>query len=132
MKRTLLAGIAVLSVLHASAAQATERCAVVRKTSDGFLALREAQGPQSRMKGKLFEGNHLRIDDEGWGDEAPYYCVNPMIREYGMNDNMRKCRSLWVRVTACCIDADLITGWVNSKYIRQFECKDPEYIGDQK
>ena len=54
MKKVLLAGIAALSVLSASAAHATDNeCAVVLKTSDGFLAVREKPTVKSKIVATL-------------------------------------------------------------------------------
>jgi hypothetical protein len=127
MHKTLLAGVAAL-FLATGTAQTAEFCGVVLKTSDGFLALREGPGIQSKMIAKLFEGNTLYTKDDAtvFGDEAPYQCLKP-VREYGISDNKRQCQNLWVRVSTDEQTHSKI-GWVNRKYIRQFPCKDPEHI----
>jgi hypothetical protein len=64
MRKALLAGCALLSVLYAPAAHAiAEECATVLKTPDGFPALREEPTVQSKMVAKLREGNFLRISN---------------------------------------------------------------------
>jgi hypothetical protein len=125
MKKLLLTSIAVL-FLAMGTAHAAELCGAVKKTPDGFLALREAPVAQSKMIAKLFEGNTLYTFDDPivFGDEAPYYCTKPE-REYGMSDNKHRCRNLWVRVSTD-EQTHSKVGWVNSRYIRQFPCKDPE------
>ena len=91
------------------------------------------------MTHKLHEGDHLRIywgdpGEEGY-DDTPYRCVKP-AREYGVSEadfrDMRQCRDLWARVTACCIDADSISGWVYRKHIHEFACREPEFVPEKR
>jgi hypothetical protein len=64
MRRLLLAGIAALSVLSASAAHATgpDECAIVLKTRDGFLNIREAPTMKSKIIAKISSADIVHDD----------------------------------------------------------------------
>lgn len=128
MTPRLLAGVAALSLLMAGGAHATELCGMVLKTSDGFLALREGPGVQSKVIAKLFPGNALYSTDDPtvFDDEAQFQCLKPM-REFQTLKDARFCRSLWVRVSTDELTHSKL-GWVNAKYVQLFPCKNPEHI----
>jgi hypothetical protein len=113
MRGLLLAGVAALSVLSASAAQAQNvfdkldfdnNCAVVLKTPDGFLALREEPRTQGKMVAKLYEGNTLELD-----------FAHPV--EYA--DKL----TTWSSARTGPRGTDYLSGWVSNRYIRKFRCK---------
>ena len=69
MMKTLLTAVALLA--FATTAHATEDfCAVVLKTPDGFLALREGPGTQHKMITKLEQGDFL-LADTAMGEQDP-------------------------------------------------------------
>ena len=63
MKKALLASVAAL-LLATGAAHADAQCAVVLKTPDGFLAMREKPTVQSKMIAKLLQGDFLITVDK--------------------------------------------------------------------
>ena len=66
MKKVLLAGVAALSLLMAGTAHAAyDECAVVLKTPDGLLALREKPTVRSKLILKLHRGDVL-----GWNHRS--------------------------------------------------------------
>ena len=92
--------VALGSVAHAG----SPVCAVVLKTSDGFLALRDGPGVKHRLLKKLPRGEKLNMwepGDSAWESAK---------------------RDAWVKVV---YDADIhggTIGWVSSRYIQTFDC----------
>jgi hypothetical protein len=87
----------------AHAQHTKDDCAVVLKTPDGFLALRERPTTKSRMKFKLTQGDFLytkECDDLVCGGRKGWtHIQQPMGVEYNV-------------------------GWVYNKYIQKFDCPD--------
>jgi hypothetical protein len=112
MKKTLLAGIAVLFLATGTAHAAYDECAVVLKTPDGFLALREKPSARSKLLHKLHRGKILTINKSDW----------------------QKKINRWADVSVQGIasdefpDGDLEweSGFVSRKYIQQFRCSEAE------
>jgi len=140
MKRLLLTGVAAL-LLAAGTAHADELCAVVRKlrTLNEFLAVRDGPGVQNKMISTLYKDMFVHISAAG--DEPSYVCTKPK-REYTIFEadlrDLRHCRNLWVHVTVdppvkpvFGVPPGITSGWINAKYIRQYPCKEPEYIPTQ-
>lgn len=100
MKTALLAALAALAFLYSGAAHA-DACAVVLKTPDGFLALREKPTVQSTMIAKLLQGDYLAAVEN-------------------------KKAGIWMYVTE---SRDGTEGWVSRKHVQEFECpaKEPDY-----
>ena len=93
-------------------AHARDDCAVVLKTPDGFLALRENPTAKSRLKVKLTQGDFLYTEK----------CDNPVCGG----------RKGWTHVQQP-VDAEYNVGWVYNKYIQKFDCPDrPEPEQDIK
>jgi hypothetical protein len=125
VKKILLAGVAALSVLSASAAHATQIwCAVVMKPSpevvrdkeynpDGWLALREKPNRRSPMVITLSEGDYLTIGSE--------QCWK------GVCDTDER---EWVHVAGVSrIDdkgGSITFGWVRRKYVQEFTCPEDQ------
>ena len=116
MRKVLLDGVVALSVLWAPAAQAQNvfdkldfdnDCALVLKTPDGFLALREEPGTHGKMIAKLYEGDTLELD-----------FAHPV--EYA--DKL----TTWSSARTGPRGTDYLSGWVSNRYIRKFRCKRPE------
>jgi hypothetical protein len=89
----------VLASITAAGATVDVECAVVLKTPDGFLALREGPGTQFEMKKKLKRGDFLVLspDDDG---------------------------GKWVEVQAkpCMTCRPRTKGWVYRQFIQSFVC----------
>lgn len=96
-------------------ARATEDwCAVVTKTPDGFLNLREGPGVQFRVRGKLRPGDILQVDTAscfksyaGPGPNARFTCAE---------------RGDWTHVVEAG-RAHLFNGWISTKWIKQVSCE---------
>jgi hypothetical protein len=65
MKKLLLIGAALLALTSVANAGSYPACAVVLKTSDGFLAVRQKPTSNSPQVGTLRPGDYIEID---WGD----------------------------------------------------------------
>jgi len=102
MKRALLIGIAALFLATGTAHAGSQVCAVVLKTSDGFLALRSGPGVSYPMKRKLKRGDKVVMMEIG--DEA--------VR--------RAEHDTWVSVFPLDSDIHDLSGWVRSKYIQVY------------
>ena len=113
MKRALRLAACVAAL--ATSAHATEDfCAVVLKTPDGFLALREGPGTRFKVKEKLLQGDVLFADTRS--------CV---IDHPGICDEKRE----WTYVYSVPrLDGDLkeakhfTEGWVGSRFTQGFLC----------
>src|SRR5262245_33256128 len=68
MKRALLLAVCT-AALVASARATIDFCVAVRKTPDGFLALREGPGTRFRVKAKLKPGELLVADTRSCMDD---------------------------------------------------------------
>jgi hypothetical protein len=116
MKKLLIVTAVILAGITSS--QATEDFVVrVKKTSDGFLALRKAPTPQSEIIAKLPAGTVLEADTASCETrEDLSICDDHIPRR-------------WVHVTHVPGHADLkagrddLRGWVWSSYTKYFECK---------
>jgi hypothetical protein len=110
MKRAFL--LAACAAGLATSAQATEDfCAVVLKTPDGFLALREWPGTRFAVKAKLHRGDVLYADT---AQCSPSAC----------NDTKNWTHVLSVpRIDGRLEEAKQFTqGWVARKFIQEFIC----------
>ena len=110
MKITMIvAAIAVLFGITNAGATADDEysyCAKVKKTSDGFLALRQDPTSNSVMKVKLLTGWELVLDNKFAGNGGEWVKVT-----YVENlDNYAG------------INAKPTQGWVHRKYIKVYEC----------
>jgi hypothetical protein len=109
--KLVLMFLTALSILTAATAYAEEpdsadeiRCATIKKTSDGYLALRREPTSSSPMKAKLRTGWYIVLDPKvGNGDWARVTYVEEL-------DNHQP------------VDAKPTRGWVYSKYIKLQEC----------
>lgn|SRR5262245_22329749 len=115
--KKLLATVALIGALAApaSAHSLPDYCAVVKKTSDGFLALRKKPSAKSEMIAAMKTGFPLHVTGEAqWidGDMVPLY------------PNWTK----WTYVSAPpSEDADPTHGWVYSKYLKKVPCEGPAF-----
>lgn len=102
----------VASLLLATSAHATEDfCAVVLKSRDGFVALREQPTTDSVISIKLWQGDFLYADTLGYDHKGWTHVVGVSGHE-----NM---------------DPELKHGWISSRYVQSFVC--PEQLtGDKK
>jgi hypothetical protein len=113
MKRALLLAACVAAL--ATSAHATEDfCAVVLKTPDGFLALREGPGTRFKVKEKLLRGDVLFADTRSCAIDYPDVC-----------DDKRE----WTHVNVVPrLDGNVeegkhfTEGWVARKFIQEFLC----------
>lgn len=110
--------VGALCLLSVGAAHADAQCAVVLKTPDGFLALRERPTVQSRMIAKLLQGDVLVT---GNGHTGP--CSG------------EECSKTWRHVLSVTQvdgvysdsgDRSYTEGWVSRRYIQEFECPPQE------
>jgi hypothetical protein len=118
MKKLLLAAAVLVAV--STAAHSTEDfCAVVLKTPDGFLALREKPGAQAKMTAKLREGDFLYAGTEQCSqsvcdnEDRKWTHVNGVPRLDGPNDPTKTYN-------------DYTHGWVSRKYIQEFLCPEDQ------
>jgi hypothetical protein len=113
-KASIIATVALL--IGVSSVQATEDfCAVVLKTLDGFLALRDGPGTQFRMKAKLHQGDLLTANTRGCTFDGKF-CDD---------GNKRKWTYIFSvpRLDGPPETAKHFTeGWVYDKYIQGFGC----------
>jgi Bacterial SH3 domain len=119
MKKVLLASIAALLMATSAAHTDTEFCVVVRKTPDGFLALREKPTTKSKIIATLRTNVPLLADHEDQYLEE---------QEYRLYKNWTH----WTRVRAWVTeqDADPTKGWVYNKYIKKVPCTPAEGVED--
>ena len=113
MKTKLLFATAVLALVGTNAHATADACAVVLKTPDGFLALRE--GPSTRFKivHKLKRGDFLYVDTAQCGNGV--------------------CSRQWTHVTSVprfdgrLEEARTFTkGWVANRFVEWFLCPDDQ------
>src|SRR5260221_5139186 len=111
----LLAGVAALSMLASAAHAAEEYCVEVKKTPDGFLAVREKPTVKSKIFATLRPKFPLTVNPEHQFLED---------NEYRLYKNWTK----WTHVKGwfSTEDADPSWGWVYSKYIRKVPCTPAE------
>jgi hypothetical protein len=95
--------VGALCLLGAGAAQADDQCAVVLRTPDGFLALREKPTVQSKMIAKLLQGDVLVTENEHTGTWSHVLIVTPYSGD--------------------------TRGWVSRWYIQEVECLPQEGWG---
>jgi hypothetical protein len=113
MKRPLLAAAALITVISGANATA-DGCAIVTRTPDGFLNLRELPTAPSAVVMRLLPGELLNIDDAGCEKKG----------------NLEICQDdpLWTHVTGVPRlerkDRPLLRGWVSARYIKTVECED--------
>jgi hypothetical protein len=112
MKRALLTVVALLT--FATTAHATEDfCAVVLKTPDGFLALREGPGTPHKMITKLEQGDFL-LADTAMGEQDPknikWVHINGVPRVDGPD----------------AIGKTYTRGWVARRYVQTLLCPDDQ------
>ena len=112
MKKTVLVLALLLAAL--APAQATEDfCAVVLKTPDGFLALREGPGTQHKMITKLEQGDFL-LADTAMGEQDPknkkWVHINGVPRIDGPD----------------AIGKTYTRGWVARRYVQTLLCPDDQ------
>jgi hypothetical protein len=92
MRKMLLVGIAGLMILSKAAHATEDFCAVVLKTPDGFLALREKPGRESKIIAKLREGDFLYAGTEQCSqsvcdtEDRKWTHINGVPRIDGPND----------------------------------------------
>jgi hypothetical protein len=103
---------AAVLIVVSTAAHATEDfCAVVLKTPDGFLALREKPGAQAKMSAKLREGDFLYAGTEQSSvcdnEDRKWTHVTGVPRLDGPNDPKKTYN-------------DYTHGWVSRKDIQEF------------
>jgi hypothetical protein len=112
MKRAFLLAACVAGL--ATTAQATEDfCAVVLKTPDGFLALREGPGTRFAVKTKLRRGDALYADTAQCSPSACDYTRNwTHVVSVPRLDGGREEASQFMQ------------GWVARKFIQEFICLD--------
>jgi hypothetical protein len=108
MKKLLIALATTVVLVGPAAATAhagSAVCAVVLKTSDGFLALRDGPGVGHRLLKKLPRGEKLDMfepGDNAWESAK---------------------RNAWVKVIYGLDVHAGVTGWVSSRYIQTFDCE---------
>jgi hypothetical protein len=121
----LLAGIAAL-LMATSAHAATpwthtgeENCVVVRKTPDGFLAVRDKPSTKGKIVATLRPKFPLTIPSNAQFLEG---------EDYKLYKDWKK----WTRVKGWFTteDADPSWGWVYSKYIKKVPCDSDEMMDD--
>src|SRR5947209_14623171 len=112
MKKTLLTGIAALFLATGTAHAAYDECAVVLKTPDGFLAMREKPTIRSKITRKLHRGEILTINKSDWQKRINRWAD---VSVQGIASNEVP-------------DGDLEweSGFVSRKYIQQFRCSEAE------
>lgn len=119
MKKIPLAGIAGLMVVSTAAHSTEDFCAVVLKTPDGFLALREQPGTQSKMIAKLHEGDFLYAGTEQCSqsvcdtEDRKWTHINGVPRIDGPHDPKKTYNNY-------------THGWVSSKFIQSFLCPEQQ------
>jgi hypothetical protein len=104
----------------ASSVHATEDfCAVVLKTPDGFLALRDGPGPRFKMKVRLHQGDFLDANSRS--------CT------IGNNSQICDTKRQWTYITSVRrIDGPEVKakhftgGWVSTKFIKGFACPEDQ------
>jgi hypothetical protein len=109
-------------VALSNAAHATgDFCAVVLKTPDGFLALREKPGRESKIIAKLREGDFLYAGTEQCSQSVcdtearKWTHINGVPRIDGPNDPKKTYD-------------DYTHGWVSRKYIQDFLCPEDQQL----
>jgi hypothetical protein len=111
MKRLLLTNIAALFLATGTAHASSEFCAVVLKTSDGFLALRDGPGTQYKMIAKLEQGDFLYADTslgpQKIGKRKWVHIVG--VPRLDFKDGYEP--------------EEAIHGWVYQRYIQDFACR---------
>jgi hypothetical protein len=110
--KTLLRTLAVLLTMM-SAANAAEdydldftniACATIKKTSDGFLAVRAEPTSNSAMKAKVLSGWEIVLD-----------------KKFTSGDWI-KARSVYKLVNEEPVNEKVLNGWVHRKYVKMHEC----------
>jgi hypothetical protein len=121
MRKVLLAGVAAMTVLSASAAHAKfipipepHMCAVVGGLPDGWLALREEDNARSRTIVKLREGDFLYISPEHNSEKGKWTSVIGTPRLDGIPMPYKH------------LQPRQIHGWVFNKYIQEFVCPEDQ------
>jgi hypothetical protein len=107
--RVLIAALAV-AILPAASQAATDveysYCAKVKKTSDGFLALRQEPTSKSPMKAILLTDWEIVLDNKFAGATGDWVQVTYVNQ---LEENRP-------------VDAKPIQGWVFRKYVKIYEC----------
>jgi hypothetical protein len=109
--KTLLRTLAVLLTMTAAANAAEEEsdfantvCATIKKTSDGFLAVRAEPNSNSAMKAKVLSGWEIVLNKKfSSGDWIKASSVYKLVNEEPVNEKM-------------------LNGWVHRKYVKIHEC----------
>jgi hypothetical protein len=110
--KTLLRTLAVLLTMM-PAANAEEEyeldftntvCATIKKTSDGFLAVRAEPTSNSAMKAKVLSGWEIVLD-----------------KKFTSGDWI-KARSVYKLVNEEPVNEKVLNGWVHRKYVKTHEC----------
>jgi hypothetical protein len=126
--RLLIAGIAALFLATGTAHAASpwtftgeENCVVVRKTSDGFLAVRDKPSIKGKIVATLRPKFPLTIPANSQFLEG---------EDYKLYKNWKN----WTRVKGWFTeqDADPSWGWVYSKYIKKVRCDSDDMLDESR
>jgi hypothetical protein len=111
MTQTLLAVLLALSISSAHAAP--PNCAIVLRTPDGFLALREGPGVKHKMIRKLHHAEILAIT--AGAEDDKWLQVDYASTDYGSTDKVSS-------------NSTILSGWVFAKYLLTFTCPENAWI----
>jgi hypothetical protein len=139
MKAAIIAGCVVLSVLCAApGAHATaDGCAVVKRTSDGFVNLRKDPSMRARIVARLKPGQIVYVDDLACAPMA--HCDNeggwthvtgvPASRECAtkyMGDRLDNQLDYERCLKRAGLRDDQTVGWVGTRFIAHVDCESLE------
>jgi len=116
MKHLAIAALALALALATTAAHATaDGCAVVRKTPDGFLSLRQAPTAKALEIAKLKPGWHLSIDSAT--------CETSGKISICGGNKWTHVTGVWPLDGVDCGNT-CTRGWVATRYVKFVECLD--------
>ena len=109
--KTILCAFGVLMTMTAAANAAAEEsdfantvCATVKKTSDGFLAVRAEPNSNSAMKAKVLSGWEIVLNKKfSSGDWIKASSVYKLVNDEPVNEKV-------------------LNGWVHRKWVKVHEC----------
>jgi hypothetical protein len=120
MKAAIIAGCVVLSVLTTAPGAHADYCAIVKKTNDGFLAVRKEPTVKGEMIAAIRADFPVHISSSNQFLEAD---------EQFFDKNLPKNWTKWVFVSGWFStgDAEPSHGWVYGKYLKKVPCEGPEF-----